>query len=101
MEGNLKMRHHDDDRHTRMWTVEAVRQLGMTTDIETAAAILGIGRTLAFELARTEQFPVRLLRMGRRIAVPVVDLLTYLGIDAGPCTGCTGQDATVSRTTHR
>ena len=94
------MQHHDDDRHTRVWTVEAVRQLGMTTDIETAAAILGIGRTLAFELAKTGQFPVRLLRMGRRIMVPVADLLTYLGVGPGPCTGCTGHEAAVSRTAH-
>jgi hypothetical protein len=72
----------DDGRHPEVWTPEAVRRLGMTTDIETAAAILGIGRTLAFELARTEQFPVRLLRMGRRIVVPVADLLAYLGVTA-------------------
>ena len=69
---------HDDDQG-QVWNLEAVRQLGMTTDIETAAAILGIGRTLAFELARTDRFPVRLLRMGRRIRVPVADLLKYLG----------------------
>jgi hypothetical protein len=74
------MQQHDDNRHTRVWTPEAVQQLGMTTDVETAAAILGIGRTLAFELARTGQFPVRLLRMGRRIVVPVADLLAYLGV---------------------
>jgi hypothetical protein len=72
----------------------------MTTDIETAAAILGIGRTLAFELARTEQFPVRLLRMGRRITVPVADLLVYLGVTAGNCTGCMREDAAASRTVH-
>jgi hypothetical protein len=78
----------DDDRHPRVWTPEAVRRLGMTTDIETAA-ILGIGRTLAVELARNEQFPVRLLRMGRRISVPVADLLGHLGVNAGKCIGCT------------
>lgn len=95
-----EMRHHDDDRHTRVWTVDAVRQLGMTTDIETAAEILGIGRTLAFELAKTERFPVRLLRMGRRIVVPVADLLTYLGVNARNCIGCTSEDAATSRTAH-
>ena len=67
-----------------VWTVEAVRQLGMTTDIETAAAILGIGRTLAFELSKADQFPVRLLRLGRRVLVPIPDLLRLLGAgDAG------------------
>ena len=41
----------------RVWTVKAVRQLGMTTDVETAAAIIGIGRTLAYDLVRTDHRP--------------------------------------------
>ena len=71
---------HDDQLEARtVWTPEAVRGLGMTTDLETAAAILGIGRTLAFELAKNNQFPVRLLRLGRRVRVAVPELLEYLG----------------------
>ena len=65
----------------RVWTVKAVRQLGMTTDVETAAAIIGIGRTLAYDLVRTDEFPVRLIRLGRRVVVPVSDLLKLLGAD--------------------
>jgi hypothetical protein len=61
------------------WTPEAVRQLGATTDVETAALILGIGRTLAYELVRADEFPVRLIRIRRRIRVPVADLLALLG----------------------
>jgi predicted DNA-binding transcriptional regulator AlpA len=53
----------------------------MTTDLETAAAIIGIGRTLAYELARTGDFPVRRLQLGRRVLVPVADLLAYLGAE--------------------
>jgi len=64
----------------RIWTPEAIRSLGVTTDIETAAAILGIGRTLAFDLVRKNEFPVRLLRLGRRIVVPTSELRKYLGI---------------------
>jgi hypothetical protein len=71
-----------------IWTVEAVRQLGMTTDIETAAAILGIGRTLAFELSKADQFPVRLLRVGRRVLVPIPDLLRLLGATPGDYDRC-------------
>jgi hypothetical protein len=52
----------------------------MTTDLPTAAAVLGIGRTLAFDLARTGQFPVRLIRLGRRVLVPVPELLDFLGV---------------------
>lgn len=60
------------------WTPDVVRALGMTTDVETAAQVLGIGRTLAYELVRSDAFPVRLLRFGRRVVVPVADLLKLL-----------------------
>ena len=55
---------------TTVWTPEAVRQLGMTTDVATAGAILGIGRSRAYELAESGQFPVNVLRIGRRYLVP-------------------------------
>jgi len=69
----------DQQQGEQVWTPEAVRGLGMTTDLETAASVLGIGRTLAFDLVKRDQFPVRLLRLGRRVLVPVGDLLKYLG----------------------
>ncbi len=61
-----------------VWTADAVRQLGMTTDVETAAAILGIGCTKAYELAKSGAFPVRVLRIGRRYVVPVPALMALL-----------------------
>ncbi|MGC4766038.1 DNA-binding protein [Micromonospora sp. DT46] len=64
-----------------VWTIEAVRELGVTTDVETAGAILGIGRTKAYELAKTNKFPVRLLRVGRRYLVPVPAILKLLAIE--------------------
>jgi hypothetical protein len=51
----------------------------MTTDLATAGAIIGIGRTLTFQLAGAGEFPVRVLRLGRRAVVPTQDLLKYLG----------------------
>jgi len=68
-------------RGRRRWTPDDVRHLGMTTDLETAAEIIGIGRTLAYDLAKNDSFPVRLLRLGRRVVVPIPDLLKYLGAD--------------------
>jgi excisionase family DNA binding protein len=44
---------------------EIVRQ---TLTVEEAAQILGIGRTLAFEMARRGDLPA--LRLGRRLVVP-------------------------------
>lgn len=71
------------DQEPTVWTLDAVRQLGSTTDIETAGAILGIGRTKAYQLAKADQFPVPLLRVGRRYLVPVPPLLRLLDADSG------------------
>jgi hypothetical protein len=64
---------------TKVWTPEAIRQLGMTTDVATAGAILGIGRSKAYELAKTGDFPVTVLRIGRRYLVPTSAILALLG----------------------
>jgi hypothetical protein len=64
-----------------VWTGDAVRGLGMTTDVETAGAILGVGRTKAYELARTGQFPVKVLRIGKRYLVPVPAILRLLDLE--------------------
>ena len=48
------------------WTADAIRTLGTTTDVETAASILGIGRTKAYEVAKAGAFPVTIIRIGRR-----------------------------------
>ena len=64
---------------TNCWTPEAVRQLGLTTDVATAGAILGIGRSKAYQLAKNGEFPITILRVGRRYLVPTNALLTLLG----------------------
>ena len=65
----------------RAWTEQAVRGLGLTTNVETAAEILDIGRTKAYELAKHGAFPAKTLRVGRRYKVSVPALLKLL--DAG------------------
>jgi hypothetical protein len=57
------------------WTEERVRALGLHTDVTTAASILGIGRSTAYDLIRRDKFPVKVLRVGSRIRVPVARLL--------------------------
>jgi excisionase family DNA binding protein len=61
------------------WTVEAVYRLGLTTTVDTAASILGISRTKAYALAKSGEFPVHLVRVGRRYLVPIPALLELLG----------------------
>jgi hypothetical protein len=66
---------------TRIWTIDAVRNLGATTDVETAGAILGIGRSKSYELAKSGDFPVRVLHIGRRYLVPIPSILALLGVE--------------------
>jgi predicted DNA-binding transcriptional regulator AlpA len=39
-------------------------------DVPQAARLLGIGRTLAYELVRTDQWPTPVIRVGRLIRIP-------------------------------
>jgi hypothetical protein len=64
------------------WTVDAIRNLGVTTDLVTAGSILGMGRTKSHELARNGDFPVPVLRVGHRYLVPISGLLQALNISA-------------------
>jgi hypothetical protein len=70
----------DDNR--QVWSEDQVRGLGVATDLVTAAAILGIGRTTAHALARADRFPVPVIRVGRRYRVPVAPILRLLAIAA-------------------
>lgn len=47
-------------------------------DLPTAAMMMGIGRTLAYRLARSGEWPTPLIRVGRLIRVPKQPLLDYL-----------------------
>lgn len=63
------------------WSTSRIRALGATTDIKTASAILGMGQTAGYALARRGEFPVKVLTLGRKYVIPVAGLLTALGID--------------------
>ena len=45
-----------------------------------AAAVLGIGRTTAYELVRTGRWPTPVLRLGSRIRVPTAALRELLSL---------------------
>ena len=53
-----------------------------TVDLMTAAAALGLGRTRAYELARRNQFPCRMIRIGDTYRIPTPGLLELLGVTA-------------------
>ncbi|GAA4999650.1 integrase [Streptomyces siamensis] len=54
--------------------------LPAAVDVETAARAFGIGRTTAYALARTDQFPCKVLRAGKAYRVVTEDLLRVLQI---------------------
>lgn len=61
-------------------TATEVRSLPAVVDVVTAAEVLGIGRTVAYELVRTGRFPTPVLRVGRQIKIPTAYLLELLGL---------------------
>jgi hypothetical protein len=51
-----------------------------TVDLMTAARALGLGRTKAYDLARRQQFPCPVLRIGDTYRIPTAGLLELLGL---------------------
>lgn len=60
---------------------EELLALPVTIDLVTAARALGMGRTKAYELVRTGEFPVPVLALGNRKRVVTEHLLKLLGVE--------------------
>ena len=69
------------------WTPDRIRALGTVTDIPTTAAIFGLSRSVAYDLARTGRLPVPVLRFGTRYRIPVAAILSALHLPADPGRG--------------
>lgn len=62
-----------------VWTREAVEAQGPTTQVPVLAEILGVDKDTIYEAIRREAWTMtRVLRLGRRIKIPTVDIVTYL-----------------------
>lgn len=57
-----------------------LRRLPVVVDLVTAATVLGIGRTTAYEMVRTGRWPTQVLRLGVRIKIPSAALLELIGL---------------------
>jgi hypothetical protein len=53
--------------------------LAAVVDLPEAAAMLGIGRTLAYRLVREGAWPTPVIRVGRLIKVPLRPLREFVG----------------------
>jgi len=62
-------------------TREQLLALPAAVDLATAAGVLGVGRTCAYELVRTGAWPTPVLRVGRLIRIPTAPLLELLGVE--------------------
>ena len=75
------------------WTEEEVRELGVRTDVPTAGEIVaGWSRDDSYRAVKRGDFPVPVVRCGRRLIVPVAPILRLLGMDAGPAGAASGED---------
>lgn len=65
------------------WTPEAVRALGVRTTVPVAGEIVaGLCKDESYRLAARGDFPVPVIKVGRRLVVPVQPILDLLGLDA-------------------
>jgi excisionase family DNA binding protein len=74
------MRRTNGNARKKVWTPQAIRALGVRTDIKTSADVLGISDRTLYELVRSGECPLKVLRLGNKYVVPVQSLLEYLGI---------------------
>lgn len=61
---------------------EELARLPVLLDVPEAGRVLGIGRSLAYELVRRGEWPTAVVRVGRLIKIPSGPLLRL--VEAGP-----------------
>ena len=62
------------------YTEEDLRKLPPVLDVPTAADVLGIGRSAAYELIRTNKWPTPTVRVGKLIRIPTSALLDLVKV---------------------
>jgi len=65
---------------TRGLSLAELGDLPAVLDLVTAGKALALGRTKAYELARSGQFPCPVIRAGKTYLVPAAGLLAVLGL---------------------
>jgi hypothetical protein len=64
-----------------------IDDLPAVVDVCTAAKVLGLSRTAAYELIRVGEWPTPVFRLGKLIRVPTAPMLQLLGIAAATAPG--------------
>jgi predicted DNA-binding transcriptional regulator AlpA len=60
-------------------TRDELATLPALLDVPTAAKVLGIGRSLAYDLVRRGEWPTTVLHIGKLIKIPSAPLLALIG----------------------
>ncbi len=71
-------------REARGMTTDEVLALPAVIDLDTANRALMIGRSTGYGLAKQEEYPVKVLRLGNAYRVVTADLLKLLGLAQPP-----------------
>lgn len=61
-------------------TQDEISRLPAVVDISTAARVLGVGRSAAYELVRSGAWPTPVIRLGKSIRIPTAPLLDLVGV---------------------
>jgi predicted DNA-binding transcriptional regulator AlpA len=72
-----------------------LEQLPPLVDLPTAAQVLGIGRTLAYELVKADRWPTTVVRVGKLIRIPTAALMRL--VDGGPVQAPASHELSQSR----
>jgi predicted DNA-binding transcriptional regulator AlpA len=57
-----------------------LQSLPAVVDVPTAARVMGMGRTAAYELIRVGGWPTPVFRLGKLIRIPTAPMLDLLGV---------------------
>jgi len=74
-----------------------IDDLPAVVDVCTAAKVLGLSRTAAYELIRAGEWPTPVFRLGKLIRIPTAPMRELLGIHSGLPTGAGGADTRTHR----
>jgi len=61
-------------------TDDEIRRLPPLLTVPEAARVLGVGRTVGYQLVRRRQWPTPVIRVGAQIRIPRAPLLALLGL---------------------
>lgn len=67
-------------KHQAAMSQAELEALPVAFDLVTAGRALGIARTKSYDLAKRDEFPCRVLRIGNAYRVTRADLLRFLGL---------------------